>query len=268
MMGHRSPADPELQMSGPDERHERGRDDGRAEQDQRRHQVRVLGDHERAQHREEQRDADDQDHQPRPPQRDSHRQIVKQARRPINTDSAEGETAVSPASGPAGATGAPRTRRARPARRPRPAAPCRRAARAVSASPGSSGRGSWASPQPGDQRVLRVQLQGPLDLRRLLAHRPVHLLQRRASGRRGRRPGTAAESVSRCESRTSLTSSASVGGHPGRAGRRSPAWCRRRRRRRRGRPRPWRSRRATCPRTTGTASTHTSSTGSVSSSTS
>ena len=35
-----------------------------------------------------------------------------------------------------------------------------------------------ARPQACDQAVLRVELQDPLDLRRLLPHRPVHLLQR------------------------------------------------------------------------------------------
>ena len=76
----------------------------------------------------------------------------------------------------------------RPARRPRPAAPCRSSSSAVSASAASSGRCSWAPAQPGHQRVLRVELQDPLDLRQLLAHRPVHLLQRRGqvAGRRRR----------------------------------------------------------------------------------
>ena len=98
--------------------------------------------------------------------------------------------------GPAGRRAAWRSGPGRPGRRPRPAAPCRTAARRSPAAPGRRRARSCAVRSPVDQRVRRVQLEDPLDPRHLLAHRPVHLLQRRGdvvgvadqAGRRGGQP--------------------------------------------------------------------------------
>ena len=123
--------------------------------------------------------------------------------------------------GPAGRRAAGRSGPGRPARRPRRAPPCRRAARPSRPAPSSSGRCSWASRSPVTSGwpgfSSRIRLVGGTSW-------PIARYILSSVGVMSWASATmqAGEVVSRDDSRTSLTCSASVLAQPGRAARRSP----------------------------------------------